>query len=308
MIHLKPDFVSALDLDQSDTVAGEISPGGVVAHLALLGRVSPLPTPLGRSAPSRPGMTVDSIRVGETDARGVRVRAIYAIKRGVYAIYRADDQMMVHFADDPARADEQRCRIAALAGIRAKLTMLISPMDDRQYYDGQIAHGFQLALDGSPEQAEAVMTAAVANAQKERACAGRLQYLFYGMATGVFFLALFSMGYLFLPFATLSSDIWLAVIGGTFGAIFSIAISIRSRTIALDLYREANITDGVLRILVGIIGAAALVLLLSTGVVPELKVNGGVISGDGAVWQTVVVVGFVAGFLERLLPNLLEPA
>src|SRR5262249_28968509 len=54
---------------------------------------------------------VSNVRVGLEDARGVVIDQVYAIRAARYAVYRARDRMMVHFADDAATASEQRKRL-----------------------------------------------------------------------------------------------------------------------------------------------------------------------------------------------------
>jgi hypothetical protein len=256
-------------------------------------------------APS--GAPVSSVRVGSEDARGVNVEQIYAIKDARYAIYRAHDRMMVHFADDPRIADEQRKQLNGLAGMRAKLAMLTAALDkSAAYYDGQVAHALQLALDGEGEKASEIMAQAVELAEQERASRGRIQYLLCGLATAAAFLVVLGIGYAAVTFAKPANNLWLAAIGGAIGAVFSMSIAIRSRAVALDLYRNANIADGALRILVGVISAGVLVLLMATDIIPKLQVGGGALTGETATWETILLVGFIAGFLERLLPDILS--
>jgi hypothetical protein len=67
-----------------------------------------------------------------------------------------------------------------------------------------------------------------------------------------------------------------------------------------------NVTDGTLRLLIGVISAGVILLLLACGILPSLKIGDANFSGGSLTWQMVLVVGFVAGFLERLVPDLLE--
>jgi hypothetical protein len=250
---------------------------------------------------------VYSVRVGCDDARGVIIDQIYAVKDARYAIYRAGARMMVHFADDPTVADEQRKRLNGLAGIRARLAMLTADLDrSAAYYDGQIAHALQLALEREPEKAREIMAQTVERAEQERASRGRIQYLLYGLATAAAFLVILGLGYASVTFEKPASDLWLAAIGGAIGAVFSMSIAIRSRAVAFDLYPNANIADGALRILVGVVSAGVLVLLMATNLVPKLQIGGGALTGETATWETILLVGFIAGFLERLLPDILS--
>jgi hypothetical protein len=215
--------------------------------------------------------------------------------------------MMVHFADDAATASEQRKNLAGLAGLRARLALLTGDLGRGQaYYDGQIVQALQFGLDGRTEQADEILNKTVAEAESERACRGRIQYLLYGLATAGVFLVILGIGYATVSFAKPANNLWLAAIGGAVGAVLSMSIAIRSRTVALDLDRDANIADGALRILVGIISAGVLILLMATNIVPSLNAGEGALTGDRATWETILLIGFVAGFLERLLPDILS--
>jgi multisubunit Na+/H+ antiporter MnhB subunit len=111
----------------------------------------------------------------------------------------------------------------------------------------------------------------------------------------------------FYPFQETSSDLWLAAKAGLIGAAFSIALAIRGRTVALDTDLVDNVTDGTLRLLIGVISAAGvLLLLLACGILPSLKIGDANFSASTLTWQMVLVIGFVGGFMERLVPDLLE--
>jgi len=268
---------------------------------------SPSKGPNGSTPHAPIGSSLASVRVDREDARGVMIEQVYAYKDSCYAIYRARDRMMVHFADDGAIADAQRKNLNGLAGMRAKLAMLTGDLDKGlAYYDGQIAHALQVALDGDVEKAKEIMAQTVTRAEEERAGRGRIQYLLYGLATAAVFLVVLGIGYAAVSFAKPANNLWLAAIGGAIGAVFSMSIAIRSRTVALDLYRNANIADGALRILVGVIAAGVLILLMATNIIPKLQVGGGALTGEAATWETILLVGFIAGFLERLLPDILS--
>jgi hypothetical protein len=101
--------------------------------------------------------------------------------------------------------------------------------------------------------------------------------------------------------------IWIAVGGGTVGAFFSIAIGLRGRTILIDLQNRDNIADAVLRVLIGAMsGGILLCLLLSRLVeISGLKMENGAAPAPERD-LVVFVLGFFAGFFERLVPNLLE--
>jgi hypothetical protein len=92
--------------------------------------------------------------------------------------------------------------------------------------------------------------------------------------------------------------------GGTLGAFFSIALAIRTRTVLPDLQRVGNLVDAGLRIMIGFIAAGVLYALMRTGVV-TLMLGDAKLIGDQSSWLYVLLIGFVAGFSERFVPDLL---
>jgi hypothetical protein len=69
-----------------------------------------------------------------------------------------------------------------------------------------------------------------------------------------------------VPFHEIPIDLWLAAEAGLVGAAFSIALAIKSKTVALDTEPLANATDGVLRLSIGVICAGVLVLLVNCNI------------------------------------------
>lgn len=93
---------------------------------------------------------------------------------------------------------------------------------------------------------------------------------------------------------------------GALGAFFSVATGLKDRTIKIDLNYFENLLDAALRITIGLIAGTVAGWLVFSGILP-ITVPG---STDAKLWtaQTtmfLLVIGFLAGFLERLVPDLL---
>jgi multisubunit Na+/H+ antiporter MnhB subunit len=249
--------------------------------------------------------SLKDIQVGKPDGRGLPITYVYAVEDNEYAIYQAGE-VMVHFADDPAKAQVQRKSILPISSARAEINALVQGLVYREVCDRQLAYALQLALDGDTDGAKATIAAAKAFVLARRAARGRFQYLKWSFGAAAVMIGLLFLASRLYPFREASSDLWLAAKAGLIGAAFSIALAIRNRTVALDTELLANVTDGTLRLLIGVISAGVLLLLLACGILPSLKIGDANFSGSTLTWQMVLIIGFVGGFLERLVPDLLE--
>ncbi|MDT8759367.1 hypothetical protein MZO42_11725 [Sphingomonas psychrotolerans] len=107
------------------------------------------------------------------------------------------------------------------------------------------------------------------------------------------------------------TPVWTAVAGGTIGAFFSVATGLKTRDVVIDLQNRENRIDVMLRMVIGAISGAILYSLFATGLVSttlfkrEIIVRGAEV-GPSYSDLTVFLIGFVAGFFERLVPNLLS--
>jgi hypothetical protein len=259
--------------------------------------------------PARP-FRVDDLREGSPDGRGAPVERIYARRSGEYAVYLARD-VCVQYADAPDLEKEQRKRVLAVSEARAELAALLLGWrpDRRKVYDCKTAMALQMALDEDDVGARKTIEGARGDVRKEREVAGRLQYLLCGAIACAVLLGILGLCSKLIPVPDgASNDLWLAAKAGLAGAAFSIVLAIRSRTVALDTDIRGNASDGVLRLMIGAASGALLLLLVASGVLPKLAFGEAQLSREVMDWHGLLVLGFLAGFLERLVPDLLDKA
>ena len=65
-------------------------------------------------------MNVADLRPAGSDALGYKIVYIYAFQPPQFALYRTDQRLLIHFADDPDRSDDQRKSLAQLAPLRGE--------------------------------------------------------------------------------------------------------------------------------------------------------------------------------------------
>ena len=210
----------------------------------------------------------------------------------------------------------QRRNLLGLGVERAKLQALLSDWPRRQGYDASIATALQMALDGdgtetdtSARQALETLTDARASLLSEREVDLRAQYVGFALHLGVlgflFLLAVHLVLHLTLPAGLrILNGVWVGCEAGLIGAILSIAIGLRRRTVALDIGIKGNRSDCMLRLIIGAVSGGTLVLLFASGLLPRLTGSQGVMDHESIAFA--MLLGVVGGFVEQLVPSLLE--
>jgi len=266
-------------------------------------------------------MKVEEIEVGKKDNTDSRIDKIYAKRVPIYAVYQTPERAALQYADATELAAAQRRRMAVLNGIRAQIDGLVegwrrskNSQAKAGRYDARVAAALILCLEEDDGNAQASFAEIRAEVLDERNSWGRFQYLISAstvavvtaIVLGILWLSFFGLPP--VPALPLGSSLLLAGIGGVLGAFFSIAVGVMGRSVQTSLNRRDNIADAVLRVIVGLIAAWVLILLLRAKLLSGFQIGDQPLSGDMISVEVTLLIGFVAGFLERLVPDILAKA
>ena len=263
-------------------------------------------------------MNVADLKVGEQDGMCAPVQTIYALNSPNYAVYGTDQRVMVQFADDKDGNAAQRKFLAPLNPARGEINGLIDGWRSKpnqtilkrkaQRYDRRVGDALIVALEGDVPSASVILGMIKRDILNERIAWARFEYLISAFAIGLAALIAINAGTAATKPNNEALNLWNAGAAGGIGAFFSIALAIRHRTILPDLQRVSNIMDAVLRMTIGTIAASILMAVIMSGAV-DLAVGGAKIGdADGKAWLAVLIAGFIGGFSERLVPDLLAKA
>ncbi|MBB4003888.1 hypothetical protein [Aurantimonas endophytica] len=270
--------------------------------------ISPDPRATGKDGASSPAsprdFKISDIVVGEIDSSGRLIKEVFA-KFSDFAIYSADNRIQVQFSDDAALARQQNEKIGALQPYREKLEYFAEEQGSpAAKYHRQIAVALRLGLLDQTTLAISVLEDAIQKAVEERARNSRISFI-----PAATLMALPVAGVL-LALTTVGNDrdVTFAMAGGALGAYLSMAIGIRTRALSPEVSSIPNYVDSGLRVAIGILSAGALLLLLTSGLVSLAAITGIEPTAPDVPldWRLAMILGFAAGFLERLLPDLLS--
>ncbi|MEQ8332959.1 hypothetical protein [Nisaea sp.] len=294
--------------------------------------------PTARLAPVQPGpadaFPLRELEIGTPDKRGRTVIDIlWAVQD--FKIYKTDKGISPQFSDDPQQARQQRQDYMALGPELADLNQQINLLntgwgrmlawitrkfgasDDPRlaYYERETARGIAQALSGQPDEGRA--TLADLNTRISKRLSNILRVLYFSIcvvatleiAVG---LAIYTKTMTAPETETLLGlnvfELCVAAVMGCLGALLSTAIGLRRLAIDPAATLTINITYAIQRMLVGVLGAVVLHISLKSGIVSNLLGTTASAPAEAGTIYKLAFVSLLAGFSERLVPNLLDRA
>lgn len=263
-----------------------------------------------------------AIVLGGKDKMGQTIMEIYVCGED-YAIYRSRQGVYIHFADCRVRERQQRANYVEISQKLCRLRFLISQMarwlfahsrfvKNGGFYDHQIAEALHLALQGKSNEANQILDSGLALAEERITNENRVRYLL-----ACLLIALIPSGAVWALYRSdqiITGQIWvpylIAAAAGATGAVFSITSRIQDLELKPVAQSVMNYIMGALRVLTGFVAGAIILFIIN-----------GTVFGEGVIkifeapsmteltarsWKCIVLVGFLGGFAERLVPSLLK--
>lgn len=280
-------------------------------------------------ASNEPEFRLRDLRPGQPDPRGRIVRdVLWAVSE--FRIYKTDYGINPMFSDDPAEAKTQRenylgmgSRIADFNHLISILKPKINPFTQNEMPTGvakmntlvqverELARCIAQALLGDPEGAKtslAEIRERLAGQIRNRA---RVVHLLINVFLVICAVA-GAMWFVASDYKSLfefnTKEFGLAVMMGSVGALFSTTVRLQSMEVDPTVSQYMHWVYALQRVLVGAIGALVIYFGFKSGVVNGLfqPVSGAVNLGEpfNPYWLSFVCM--LAGFSERLVPNLLD--
>jgi hypothetical protein len=199
-----------------------------------------------------------------------------------------------------------------------------SASSDRKYalFEHNMGQALMLRLEDEANPAEAdpakpnpaneIAKQALAMAVQRVTNDNTIRYLIACLACGAVLIAigfaLFWLMTFFGPDATKWNFYVVAGMFGAIGAVFSIATRLQALELKPCHQSNMNYWMSAIRVGMGVVAAIVLLLLFASTTVGQTIVKQ-LIGSDmtnGVPWETAAILGFIAGFAERLVPNLLH--
>src|SRR6516225_773810 len=255
------------------------------------------------------------LREGGLDKLGHIIEEILWVGSN-YAIYRTKKGVYVHFSDDEEQAEEQRQRFIKVCPEICELRYLTPQIrsagplisrwknsDGSSLYDHNIAQAIMLVMERDVETGRKIAQQALKMAVDRVTNDNTIRYVRTSIIAWLSIIGLGAVALLVVQFVWPTSPeplhYLVAGIAGATGAMLSIATRLQSFRLKPCNQSDMNKWMSVIRIGTGII-AGLVLLLLAQAILSELIKK---LFDSPASLETAAALGFVAGFAERLVPN-----
>jgi hypothetical protein len=263
---------------------------------------------------------LEQLRRNEPDKLGNKVEDICWVGAD-YAIYRSERGVYVHFSNCRDVEKQQRIRFTEICPELCELRYLTAQMRPRSkfrlskrphdhqddLFEHNMAQALMLVMEDKTEDGRKIAEKALAMAVRRVTNDNTIRYVRVALLAGI---ASLGVGVAALAGTRLSdvpamTPYIVAGMAGATGAVLSIATRLQAFELRPCDESSMNKLMAAMRVGLGIIAAIAL-FLMATTVLSEMvqkilpKVNGKI------PWETPALLGFLAGFAERLIPNLLR--
>jgi hypothetical protein len=264
-------------------------------------------------------------KVGERDQSGAEIKNIYSSTRQ-FVIYEAGDQIRCLLPDDFGVAKGLRQRIADLGGLRASIEdwrcdPSLSP-NEKMRAARELAWALAQALEdeNKPQSNEpkdiltrvdARLRSLVKSHYRKKYCVANL--LAFGVIE-VILIVVTVFAFLSGISGNLGAIHRYALYGcfGGLGAFLSVITGLRSIDIDINLSRWEHVFSGATRIMIGVVGGLVIGLALDSRLIDPTFGNSPTSAGSSASVEPrlalSLILAFIAGFSESLVPNLLHRA
>jgi hypothetical protein len=274
---------------------------------------------------------LDQIAPNKEDKLHNKIREI--LWRGTnYAIYCSDKGIYVHFSDCKKEEEDQRKRFTKICPEVCELRYLTDQMRGRNWwprsdlrhtlYAHNMAQALMLVMENKEDKPESNEEAVKLAQQTLKMAVQRVtndNTIRYVMACFISAAVFVGIGALMCWWLSglnrPSADIlkWqqyiVAGMFGAAGAVFSVVTRLEGFKLRPCDQSNMNYLMSVVRVIIGVMSGMALLLLGDTLLADMAKKLSGSptfnVTGD-LLWETVAIFGFVGGFAERLIPNILR--
>jgi hypothetical protein len=272
-----------------------------------------MPSPDGRTK-------VEEIKKNAIDSSEQVVLEVYSRQVPVYAVYQTAERVSVEYADDELLEQSQRLVIARLNPLRSSINALIDGWNTKkpneylarrvQKYNRRVADALILAFEEDVGTAELLLRETKDDILAERKGTARIYYIISAVSTFcVSFVIIYLLtmlnkaGTYALGWPGVTYFMWVGAEAGAFGALFSITTGIQQKDVLPDTQWVNNAVDAVLRVTIGLVAGAVIISFLKSDMV---TLSVGNLKSDNFYYS--FLGGFLAGFSERLIPDLLWKA